>query len=183
MVPLPARSSRMGRAAEKDRPQQGRRLPPKASSVLASIHPSWGDDTESADGRKVRSCKDFVTHELCRYPDFPSCLGVKNENNAAKLPKSGGFPMAFRYDPVLLLLAAQGWRQCAETADPGKRTAYRIRAAEAEVRATLSLKTPIVKESAVPEDDVRMGEPQDHGRISSPPPARAMQMTDAIMAE
>jgi hypothetical protein len=50
----------------------------------------------------------------------------------------------------MLSAEAQELRKEAAQADPIMRSVYRSLAAEAEVRATLSLKTPIMKEEAAP---------------------------------
>jgi hypothetical protein len=59
----------------------------------------------------------------------------------------GDNPKNSRYDPVLLLEEAQELREKATTADVVRRAVYRSRAAECEVRASLSLHTPIIKEN------------------------------------
>ena len=75
--------------------------------------------------------------------------------------------MNHKYDPQLLLAEAEELRKKAATADPIMRSVYRSLAAEAEVRAILSLKTPVVKEEAAPEggshSQHQVGEEHDGG--------------------
>ena len=59
----------------------------------------------------------------------------------------GDNPKNSRYDPVLLLQEAQNLREKARSADMVMRAVYRSRAAECEVRASLSLHTPVIKEN------------------------------------
>jgi hypothetical protein len=63
------------------------------------------------------------------------------------LRERGDIPLSSRYDPVLLLQEAQELREMATTGDVVMRAVYRTRAAEREVRASLSLHTPIIKEN------------------------------------
>jgi hypothetical protein len=82
---------------------------------------------------------------------------LKNENSfVSPSKKTLGSQMKNKYDPELLLAEARKLREKAAAADPIMRAVYRTRAAECEVRASISLHTPIVKENAA--HDERLGD-------------------------
>jgi hypothetical protein len=112
-----------------------------------------------------------------------SMLPDARESNRIRISVRTLAPPRNLYDPQLLMAEAREWRQRAEMANPMIRDIYLTLAAEAEERVALSLSMPILKEIAVPEDDVEVDERDDQEQTSSPTPARMMEMSTATTPE